>query len=416
MGRSISNAGVTWLGTALCLLGACAGEGDPNARMLQNGANGGTGGPAFGTGGAAGMTFGNSDASTPPPLELRDAGLGLDDDGCAAVTQVAESKKLPIDIIWAIDTSSSMQAVRDAIQTELNTLSQRIVDAGIDAHIVLLGSTDVNACFGPGLSLCIEPPLGSGQCGGGTLAVVKTGLGGAAFCASADIAGAGADSTEDFLHLNAASGETMQLDTILAQYPAYSQLLRPEAKKHLVITGDGDANQSFDQFSQALAALDPSFAQGDWQFSAVYCRETCLGLCPQPATVYPTFVQRSGGVEGSLCAGQAGFADVIDELATAVIVGAELACEWALPPPPPGETFDKDQVNVTYTPGTGAPIDYGKLPPGVPCDDREGWYYDSEDAPSKITVCPRTCDGIRAAPDGRMDIALGCATRLVSVD
>jgi hypothetical protein len=183
-----------------------------------------------------------------------------------------------------------------------------------------------------------------------------------------------------------------------------------------VITGDGDANKSFDQFAQELAALDPSFSPGSWQFSAVYCKQTCLGICPQAATVYPTFVQRSMGVEGSLCDGQAGFSAVIDELATAVIVGAELSCEWALPPPPAGETFDKDKVNVRYTPGSGTPIDYGKIPPGADCEDRDGWTYDSEDAPTRVRVCPHTCDAIRAVPDGRMDIELGCATRLAQVD
>jgi hypothetical protein len=193
-------------------------------------------------------------------------------------------------------------------------------------------------------------------------------------------------------------------------------MLRPDARKQIVLTGDGDANQSFEQFQQRLAALGPSFAPGSWQMSAVYCREACPGTCPTAATQYPMFVQRTGGVGGSLCAGQPGFSEVIDDLATAVIVGAALACEWTLPPPPDGETFDKNKVNVVYTSASGQSTPYGKLPPNLACDGRDGWYYDNENAPTKILVCPRTCTAIQAESDGRMDIELGCATRFLRPD
>jgi hypothetical protein len=266
------------------------------------------------------------------------------------------------------------------------------------------------------LTLCIAPPLGSGQCGGGTLAVAKVGLGLAAFCASAAIAGPGADSTDTFLHLNAASGETMQLDTILTQYEAYKHMLRPEARKQLVITGDGDATQTMPQFQQALAALDPSFAPANWSFNGVYCKQTCVGVCPAVATNYPGMVQSSGGVEGGLCDGQAGFTAVIDKLATAVIKGAQLSCEWAIPAPPSGETFDPNKVNVTYTGTGGAPSPYAKIPTGAQCGDLDGWRYDAEAAPTRIQVCPNTCKKIQADAAGRMDIEFGCETRIAAVE
>lgn len=404
---------------ALALASACSGSGEPRSARRTPAVTpvvpGSVAPPPLDEG-AAGTSFGNAGGAAPvaPSAPAPDEPLAAGD--CGVVTQTAEARALPTDIIWAIDTSASMQAARDALQQELNAFSQRISDAGIDAHIVLLGATDQNFCFGPGLPLCIAPPLGSGQCGGGTLAVAKVGLGLTAFCASAALAGPGLDSTESFVHLNAASGETMQLDTIVTQYEAYAHLLRPEAQKQLVITGDGDATQSVEQFQQALAALDPAFSPDNTSFSAIYCKSSCAGVCPLPATAYPGFVQSMNGVEGDLCAGQAGFAAVIDQLATAVIVGAQLACEWAIPPPPAGETFDSGKVNVRYTDPEGQVTDFARVPPGADCAEHDGWIYDDDDAPARIRVCPRTCEALQAGrAGGRMDLELGCETRFVDV-
>jgi hypothetical protein len=93
----------------------------------------------------------------------------------------------------------------------------------------------------------------------------------------------------------------------------------------------------------------------------------------------------------------------------------EIACDYQLPTS--GVSFDK--VNVTFTTGGNdvsvghAGAADGKL--GTGCDSRGGWYYDTDyknDAgtPSKITVCPATCQMFQSDLSGKVNIALGCPT------
>ncbi|MND04728.1 hypothetical protein D3C83_251350 [compost metagenome] len=41
-----------------------------------------------------------------------------------------------------------------------------------------------------------------------------------------------------------------------------------------------------------------------------------------------------------------------------------------------------------------------------------GWYYDDPAAPSRILLCPSSCDAVNDGSGGRVDIALGCETVL----
>ena len=44
-----------------------------------------------------------------------------------------------------------------------------------------------------------------------------------------------------------------------------------------------------------------------------------------------------------------------------------------------------------------------------------GWFYDNDPStaktPTKISVCPSTCDTLRAATNATIQVQLGCATQ-----
>jgi hypothetical protein len=87
-----------------------------------------------------------------------------------------------------------------------------------------------------------------------------------------------------------------------------------------------------------------------------------------------------------------------------------LECEWGLPDPKPGETFDKQLVNVLFAsaPGT-APDTLLFAATAGDCGDRaNAWHYDDPNAPTRILACPKTCDAIKTVTDGRIDVVLGC--------
>lgn len=103
----------------------------------------------------------------------------------------------------------------------------------------------------------------------------------------------------------------------------------------------------------------------------------------------------------------------LDTLAT--IRGGTLDCEFQLPAPPPGADLDFKLVNVELTQaGSTNMLLYVESPDR--CNQAQlGWYYDADPAqgqtPTKISVCPQTCDTLRAAHDATVDVRLGCATK-----
>jgi hypothetical protein len=97
----------------------------------------------------------------------------------------------------------------------------------------------------------------------------------------------------------------------------------------------------------------------------------------------------------------------------AIRQSAGLACEYIIPAPMGGTMIDFDKVNVQYLPGNGgAPVDVLHADTAAQCDPvNGGWYYDSNTAPTKILMCPATCNTIKNDQAGKIDLLFGCPTK-----
>jgi hypothetical protein len=109
--------------------------------------------------------------------------------------------------------------------------------------------------------------------------------------------------------------------------------------------------------------------------------------------------------------------DVTQQLITALatIRSGSLACEYALPSSPTGQTIDFNQINVQFTMGNQTTESLLYVKTVDQCSKAAlGWYYDVDPStggtPTKINVCPATCDTLRAATGATIQIRLGCAT------
>ena len=87
------------------------------------------------------------------------------------------------------------------------------------------------------------------------------------------------------------------------------------------------------------------------------------------------------------------------------IRGAALPCELAIPKPPVGQTLDFAKVNLSLD-ASGKKED---LPQGSDCTSGAGWRYDDPKAPTKILLCPSTCDAAKGG--GKLAVSFGCATK-----
>ena len=97
------------------------------------------------------------------------------------------------------------------------------------------------------------------------------------------------------------------------------------------------------------------------------------------------------------------------------IRGAALGCSYQIPDPGDAGVIDFTQVNVQYTPGSGGPAqaipqapDQASCPPNA-----DAWYYDNATAPTKILLCPYTCNRITPDSSGQVDILTGCKTQVI---
>lgn len=346
-------------------------------------ANGGSGGGINVGGSGAGINVGGGSGGT-----LTDGGA------CEAVSQTADNKVRPVDIIFAIDTSDSMVGELFQVQANMNTFVNAITGAGLDVHIVLIakpGKPDGGDFFNPDPGICLGQPLATGVCPGGS----KPPL---------------------YQHVEVGVGSNNALNKIIETYSMYKPTLRQTAVKYFAVVTDDEAtdgpNNSAAAFASAVSALDPGWFD-TWKFFGIYCTGSC-GVplaCADTGNIYTALVNQSGGVAGDLCGNNQNFQPVFNQMSQAVVSAKTVDCAWAIPAAPSGQTFDKNKVNVNYSPG-GAPPAQPVYHVDTPadCAANGGWYYDDNTNPTQVLVCPSTCAAIQSDPNAKVDVLFGCQT------
>ena len=102
------------------------------------------------------------------------------------------------------------------------------------------------------------------------------------------------------------------------------------------------------------------------------------------------------------------FLQALDTIRTAA-----LACEYAIPKPAAG-TLDYQAVNVRFTSSNGKTVTLGYTGGAANCAAGGGWYYDrplgGATLPTKIEICPTTCNTLKAEKKGQVNVLFGCKT------
>ena len=86
------------------------------------------------------------------------------------------------------------------------------------------------------------------------------------------------------------------------------------------------------------------------------------------------------------------------------IQGDTVSCDLDLP----GGTYDPTEAEVTYVPGVGAPVPIAQVANAGACGPGGGWYLDNPNNPTLITLCPVTCNIVKADPDGSVELYIPC--------
>lgn len=340
---------------------------------------------------------------------------------CAATAVEATRERLPVDIIWIVDNSASMQPAVAEVQAGLNTFANLIGAKGIDYKVVMLSKRGTTPS-GNRYPICIPPPLAGADCGNGPRF----------FHASLDVKST--QPLEQFLGtLDQTAGYTATDDR---GSEAWSQELRPNATKTIVVVTDDNSRfsaTSFETFpggknpynSTTLppGVLDPSRGNQfkgyvfngiyGWGSPTVPALRCTYPNGSQPAAsgeVYTELVTKTGGVRAKICDGAAAWGPFFDGVAKAVETTSRIACELAIPRPD-GGVLDPEAVNVRVSDGTNQAVMVPRVANEAACGSAAGWYYDDPNTPSKVLLCPASCDAAQSKggeTPPKIDVLFGC--------
>jgi hypothetical protein len=405
--------------------GACSAENNNQSSSQGSGDPSGTGGG----GGAGPGTGGNGGSFNPTGGE--DA--GFDPDG-ACVTQSSEAmfKEKSVDVIFIIDNSSSMSDDIIAVENNISTNFASIIGAsGVDYRVIVIGEHGSATATD---AICIKAPLSTTTCN--------------------PVPPTPGQNPPIFYHYNIPIDSHNSLCQVLDTYDGkipdlngfapngWKEWLRPEALKIFVeltddgVTcfgqgisyNDGDAIQGgsnvANKFDADLLAKDP-IQFGDAN-KRNYIWHSILGLkennpattpyvsadpiiidvcagSPGPGTAYQFLSKTTGGLRFPICE-NASFDVVFQEIAKGVIEGSKVACEFAVPTPPEGQSLDLGTVQVEYTPeGMGMPQLFKQVKQYSECVDNA--FYISNDV---ITLCPTSCTAVQKDLKAKIAVLYGC--------
>jgi hypothetical protein len=408
--------------------GACAaGRGDGFGNSSDTSAASGSGGnaassSASGQGGDLGFATSSSTAGT--------GGSGLGPDACAA--DPYQAQRLPLDMYIMLDKSGSMNsptaggqskwaAVTDAIKSFVSQSGLGDMAVGMQFFPKILTSSDC-----PSSCQTDADCMGHGQC---VMSMLPATPGLCANC----IPGADSCTTTDYatpsVEITALPGAIPAISAAISSHGPLGGTPTSAALQGAVDHAKDWAAAHPGRVTIAVLATDgePNECDADPAHINAIAAAAASGSPAVPTFAIGVFTKydidngAAAGLDDLAKAGGTKKATVIDTTqnvnqmfldALNEIRDVSLACTYDIPKPQ-GGVPDFGKVNVQYTPAGGAPVIFDYYADQAHCPaSGDGWYYDDPMKPTKILLCASSCSKVSADHMGKMDILIGCQTKL----
>lgn len=394
------------LTVAACSLSGCAADSEgsggrgsvsnPNSASDPTGLSSTNATPTVISGGMQndGVAQGTGGMAAPPP------GTTQTMDGCGTSVTAEPTAQPKVDIVWVVDASGSMLDEQIKIGNNITQFADDITSAAVDVQIVMLTTA-------AGIPV-ICPPVPPDP------------------AASTALAG---DPRYTFINSLVDSSNALSIAT--TSFNQYSSVLRPDAVTHFVIVTDDESDygglgtpaQRADQFRTDMGALlgkdfflHTISSEGPTPCNDPMCMpDINTGLCvfvmlgcgaSAPGSTYWELANQTGGLTASIC--QQDWSSIFTPLTQAIVESAPLPCNYPIPNPPPGQTFQKEKVNVEYMGGAGTEV-FPSAGDMANCRGENAWYFDTtEGRPSEVLLCPTACNTVAAG--GSINVSFGCQT------
>jgi hypothetical protein len=343
--------------------------------------------------------------------------------------------------------ADELQAVEDNIN---NNFASILDTSGVDYRVILLSRHRKVARATSGessTSICVQAPLsGVPMCPppGSTLTVPKPIFGPRFFQFNDKV-----ESTTSFWRIvndydtpdlipNASTSTGLALT-------GWQEWLRPNAKKVFLELSDADPATDLhiatvDAFVQQLTAKAPAFgtynAQDPTMSVLNFVWHSIVGLAEKstPTDPYlpaepvqlgkctgngdsvtnagPTYQDlsmRTGGLRFPICQ-FTGYDVVFHKIADDVVSKTTVACDFAIPAPPPGKTLDLTKVAVVYTKGNGMGDEkFLQVTDPSQCDATTFYIQNN-----RVYLCPIPCATVQADGKAKVDVSFECQSTIVT--
>ena len=311
-----------------------------------------------------------------------------------ALSATADNVVLPVDIIWVIDSSPSMDDSILIIEENLNAFVEDISSSNLDYHVVLIGSEEDN--YDPVmthqyLGICIPEPLS-----------------GAPGCPDTD--------SDRYRHIRVGVHSHDALSKVINNYDAYKDFLREDAIAHFVAVTDDDTGgmAGASEFNTFIAsATQPGFPQG-FTFHSVVDLVGYIEGCfwddecscgENRGQPYIDLSEETNGIVQSIC--QDDWTEVFEALRENVIEGALLPCEYALPELDNNPQVDPDTTNVVLiSTEDGTRTTLPNVFDASECEGNQAWFFDRPNQPTRAILCDAACGLINTT----IELEFGCET------
>jgi hypothetical protein len=347
-------------------------ESSSGSSGASSGASGSSGG--FGSSGSSGSSGGTSGT-----------------DSCAAT--VAQPQKAKVDIIFVIDDSGSMTEEMNQIKTNVNTFAQKIGGTGLDYRVIFIVKRATSSTQ-TGNVICVPPPLGGTNC---------------------------ADNPPLFWHIPQDVQSTNSLSLILSTYDSanatlqWKQHLRMDATKVFVEVTDDKSALAYTSFDTQLLAKAPAGMFGTAAARNYIFHSICSkpfadaipsnNICSTAAGTSVDYQQLSkltGGIVDEVC--KTDYSGVLDNIAKGIV--DKLGCQLTYPT---ADAADPTKLVVTFTPAGQAAQNLTQVTDPSKCATiPNGWYYDDNNAPTKIILCPTMCTTANSSAGSKIEALVGC--------
>lgn len=420
------------------LLGALAPSGCSKSRPTvlgsvrvgggDTGASGGSAG-SFGSAGS-GANGGRGGTTVLPPTGGSGDETG-DGGACAQAKAEAKLVREPIDIVIVLDNSGSMDEELDSVERNINESFAGILDRSMVDYRVILVSRHRKEERMPAMpgaedtSVCIEAPLsGLDECPSQNPVFSARFFHYFTKIESKDSFDVTLDAYEppfDVEHEDRAG-----------QAPnGWSEWLRPGAKKVFLELTDDDEDTSAADFVEALQTMAPEHFGTDPSAPKLVFH-SIIGVaekndrtapylpsepitderCPSVTSAGRTYQELSiltGGLRFPLCNFDA-YDVVFRRISEDVVTRTQIACDFDIPPPPPGKDLERDKVAVNYVPGSGAGA-LELLQASTPVDCGPDAFYIEDQR--RIVLCPEACAIVQADEAARVDVLFTCESTII---